>query len=66
MNIQKHIKNVEGISAGENELFDFLTAINIRKSKISGRNKNIHDNEQCSSTKQKASLENSVYARVNA
>ena len=65
MNIQKHcIKNVEG-SRQEKMIYLILTDGYNHPQIQNGRDKNRHGNDHYRSTKQKDSLENWVYARLN-
>ena len=66
MNIQKHcIKNVEGSRQGKMTYLMFTDCYKHPQIQ-NGRDKNRHGNDHYRSTKQKASLENRVYARFNA
>ena len=66
MNIQKHcIKNVEG--SRQREMIYLIFTDSYKHLQIqNGRDKNGHSNDHYRSTKRKDSLENRVYARLNA
>ena len=66
MNIQKHcIKNVEGSRQGKMIYLIFTNCYKHLQIQ-NGRDKNRHGNDHYRSTKQNDSLENRVYARLNA
>ena len=66
MNIQKYcIKNVERSRQGKMIYLIFTDCCKHLQIQ-NGRDKNRHGNEHCRRTKQKDSLENRVYARLNA